>query len=81
MVGKALVKLGKIVGDDKSIVSDIVPINMLERVAGVLALGEQPLLRSYCGQSSHGILLRWRRFGCYFSQRFRTDEAFLMAQT
>src|SRR5579864_4871135 len=33
--GKALVKLGKILGDDESIVPNIVPINELERIASV----------------------------------------------
>jgi hypothetical protein len=60
VVGKPLVEFGKIVRDNESIISDVMPINILERIASVLLFVERALLWSLGGQSSHAMLRCWR---------------------
>jgi hypothetical protein len=46
VLGKPLAEFGKILRNEKSIVPDIMPFNIIERIARVSLFGEQALLRS-----------------------------------
>ena len=79
VIGKSLVEFGKIVGDNESVVPDIVSIDVLERIASVPLFGVRGLLRSPSGQSAHVSGCAVEGAGIV-NQLFHTDEAFRVAR-